>query len=103
MSCKKQTPPTDAQIKERIVGAWKPSGDKLASLKFDGDGSFHGREKSVLVAGTWSVQNGLITLSITSSSVTNHLVEKAQVVRMDKHEMVFQPMNETNLSVFKRN
>src|ERR1035437_1402789 len=92
--CSKQAPPNDAQIRERIVGAWSASDSKQFSVRFESDGSFSGRDKKVWAAGTWSVQDGVITVSTTNSSLTNVIpVEKAQVIRMNRHEMAFRPID----------
>jgi len=102
-ACRKQAPLNDTQIREGIVGAWMPSDGKQGSVEFKSDGRFTGGGSGVRTAGTWSVENGLVTISTTSSSPIQVIpVEKAQVVKMDKHEMAFQPIGQTNLCVFKR-
>lgn len=101
-ACSKQAP-NDAQVRERIVGVWGASDSKQFSMRIESDGSFLEREKSEWAAGTWSVQDGVITVSTTNSSITNFIgVEKAQVIRIDKHEMAFREIDHTNLCVFTR-
>ena len=106
-ACRKQAPPNDTQIREKIVGAWIPSDGKQGqgSVEFESDGRFSGSGggNGVRVAGTWSVEHGLVTICATSSSpIKVTPVEKARVVKMDKDEMVFQSESQTNLCVFKR-
>ena len=102
-ACRKQAPLNDTQIRQGIVGAWIPSDGKQGSVEFKSDGSFTGGGNGVRTAGMWSVENGSVTISTTSSSPIQVIpVEKAQVVKMDEHEMAFQPIGQTNLCVFKR-
>jgi hypothetical protein len=103
-ACRKQALPNDPQIREEIVGAWIPSDGKQGSVKFESDGSFTGTggENGVRVAGTWSVENGFITICTTRSSPIKVIpVEKARLVKLDKNEMVFQPESQTNLLVLR--
>ena len=102
-ACSMQGTLNDTQIRKQIVGAWVASESKQFSVRFESSGTYSAHDERMWATGTWSIQDGVITVSTLKSSLTNTIpVEKAQVIRMDRHELAFRQIGETNLCVFTR-
>ena len=105
-------PPSDAYIRVKIVGVWRPDSTHVTTVKADGSvvctSEGEGRPTSVLAfKGTWQVANGYLLMTVTN--IDNQgvdgedLVESNKVVRIDDHEWVAQQEEgETNLTVLHR-
>ena len=107
--------PTDAQIRQRVVGTWQPVLSRSATTtivnEMRPDGSFISKWSSatndIELTGSWEVQGGFVTLTLTNAQGTSarslgSAVQRYKVVRISKGEMAFQIGTDTNLTIMRR-
>ena len=107
--------PTDAQIRQRVVGSWQPvsssSNTTTVVSEMHPDGSFVSKCSSATInvelAGSWAVQDGILTSTLTNAQDTDarfHFspVTRYKIVRISRDEMAFQIGTETNLTIMRR-
>ena len=112
-SCSK--PPTDAQIRQQVVGTWQPapssSDTTTIQNEMRSDGSFVSKWSSatndIELTGSWKVQGGIVVLTLTNAEGTaarslGPPVQRYKIVRISKSEMVFQIGADTNLITMTR-
>jgi hypothetical protein len=92
----------DASYTSQIIGAWPSSGANWTNTTtYNSDGSFSivkqkpGESQSS--AGTWRISDGFLTMTFTSSSITNHnspvgMTERYHIIHLDSHELQMEPV-----------
>jgi hypothetical protein len=87
----------DASSTSQIIGAWPSSGANWTNTTtYNSDGTFSivkqkpGESQSS--AGTWKISDGFLTMTFTSSSITNHnspvgVTERYHIIHLDSHEL----------------
>jgi hypothetical protein len=78
-------PPSDIQIRQKVVGTWKLDSDPTNSLTFNADGSASSTSDGG--KGTWTVTNGVFIVIENGPEGDN---ETGKVVRIDDHELILQ-------------
>ncbi len=107
--------PTDAQIRQRVVGSWQPVSSPSHTTtivnEMRPDGSFVSKWSSatndIELTGSWKVHGGFVTLTLTNAQGTaarslGSAVQRYKIVRISKDEMAFQIGIYTNLTIMRR-
>jgi len=82
--------PSDASIRRQLVGTWMPTSSNTVTVR--SDGSYKDVHTNGTIEGTWRVDGGVWTLTITNISGTFAGVRVGQVssfevVQISKHEL----------------
>jgi hypothetical protein len=95
-ACSKSKVPSDAEIRQKIQGVWKPDFNTDFTWKIEADGHFtklYDFEGTNMWTedGNWSVTNRLLALTMTNHYWPNYVVpdEHYTVVQIDDHELLF--------------
>jgi outer membrane biogenesis lipoprotein LolB len=95
--------PSDPQVRQKASGTWEMPTEH-AVITFDADGSCVSKVPGVdlVMQGTWQVDRGFFTLTITNAvgSVPHAPlgeVQRYKIVSMNDHDLVLQMEGETNL------
>ena len=111
--------PTDATIRQLVVGSWKPvmpaSSRVETSTEMKSDGKFVTKVTTVRTGitnilgydGSWELKDGYITTQITNITVGDESqlpprVERVRVVQIDGHQMVMRQDGSRNLNRMER-
>jgi len=95
--------PTDAELRQKVVGSWIGPSDKL-ELTMNSDGSFVSKFMRKGIGyefeGTWMIKDGFLidTLRANNSTNTKHTlhvgsVEKFRIIHVDDEELIDQTGN----------
>lgn len=95
--------PSDAVIRQQIVGAW--TYEQNGAFTFTPDGSWSILESSNSLkstyAGTWQIQNGILTMMMTNASSKGGIA-KCKILRVDNHQLVFQDVSGGKIETHSR-
>lgn len=106
-------PPTDSEIREKIVGSWKPSfyGPWAQMVRMNSDGSVYTSYKTSTnleeMQGTWSIEDNWLIVTMTNlvgmdPKDYGESIQRYKVVEMGSNYWAFTIANHTNRATMVR-
>ena len=90
--------PSDDDIRQKLVGAWKPNSGAADLITVNADGSVLTKYASVgtnslrgeIERGTWQVHNGFVIVTSTNADGSASYMDSNKVIRINERECVLQ-------------
>jgi hypothetical protein len=77
--------PSEAQIREKIVGTWTSIGDKPYQMTFETDGTFVSALGYSNPQVTWAISDSVVVLGHNHSFIVTNSFDVFHILRVDEH------------------